>query len=75
LFASAARKIPLSLIGILQYISPTLQFFLGVCVYGEPFSFLQFIGYSIVWIALILFGLEGYISYRASAAAAEMGQD
>jgi chloramphenicol-sensitive protein RarD len=75
LFASAARKIPLSLIGILQYISPTLQFFLGVCVYGEPFSLLQFIGYSIVWIALILFGLEGYISYRASAAAAEMGQD
>ena len=72
LFASAAQKIPLSLIGILQYISPTLQFLLGVFVYGEPFSFLQFIGYSIVWAALIIFGLEGYAAYRASVVTTEM---
>jgi chloramphenicol-sensitive protein RarD len=72
LFASAAQKIPLSLIGILQYISPTLQFLLGVFVYDEPFSFLQFIGYSIVWVALVIFGLEGYAAYRASVVTAEM---
>ncbi len=72
MFASAAQKIPLSLIGILQYISPTLQFLLGVFVYGEPFSFLQFIGYSIVWAALIIFGVEGYAAYRTSVVTAEM---
>jgi chloramphenicol-sensitive protein RarD len=72
MFASAAQKIPLSLIGILQYISPTLQFLLGVFVYREPFSFLQFIGYSIVWAALIIFGVEEYAAYRTSVVTAEM---
>jgi chloramphenicol-sensitive protein RarD len=64
LFASAARRIPLSLIGILQYISPTLQFLLGVLMYHESFTFIQFIGYAIVWLALILFGVESYFAYR-----------
>ena len=73
MFSSATQRIPLSLIGILQYISPTLQFLLGVFIYKESFSFTQFIGYSIVWIALILFGLEGYSVYRSqSVAAAEI---
>jgi chloramphenicol-sensitive protein RarD len=73
MFSSATQRIPLSLIGILQYISPTLQFLLGVFVYGEPFPVTQFLGYSIVWIALIVFALEGYSAYRAqSVASAEM---
>lgn len=65
MFASAARRIPLSLVGILQYIAPTLQFLLGVLVYGEPFTHTQFIGFGIVWAALILFGVEGYLASRA----------
>jgi chloramphenicol-sensitive protein RarD len=65
MFASAARRIPLSLVGILQYIAPTLQFLLGVLVYGEPFSHTQLIGFGIVWVALILFGLEGFLAHRA----------
>jgi chloramphenicol-sensitive protein RarD len=65
MFASAARRIPLSLIGILQYISPTLQFLIGVLIFHESFTFIQFIGYAIVWIALVLFGMESYFSYRA----------
>jgi chloramphenicol-sensitive protein RarD len=73
MFSSATQRIPLSLIGILQYISPTLQFLLGVFVYKEPFSMTQFLGYSIVWIALIMFALEGYSAYRAqSIASAEI---
>jgi chloramphenicol-sensitive protein RarD len=65
MFASAARRIPLSLVGILQYIAPTLQFLLGVLVYGEPFTHTQFIGFGIVWLALILFGVEGYLASRS----------
>jgi chloramphenicol-sensitive protein RarD len=65
MFASAARRIPLSLVGILQYIAPTLQFLLGVLVYGEPFTHTQFVGFGIVWLALILFGVEGYLASRS----------
>jgi chloramphenicol-sensitive protein RarD len=65
MFATAARRIPLSLMGILQYIAPTLQFLLGVLVYGEPFTHTRLIGFGIVWIALILFGVEGYLASRA----------
>jgi len=68
MFASAARRIPLSLVGILQYIAPTLQFLLGVLVYREPFTHAQFIGFGIVWIALILFGVEGFLASRAQRA-------
>ena len=65
MFASAARRIPLSLVGILQYIAPTLQFLLGVLVYGEPFTHTQSVGFGIVWLALILFGVEGYLATRS----------
>jgi chloramphenicol-sensitive protein RarD len=71
MFASAARRIPLSLIGILQYISPTLQFLIGVLIYHESFTFIQFIGYAIVWLALILFGMESFFAYRAQIAVME----
>jgi chloramphenicol-sensitive protein RarD len=55
LFAAAVRTVPLSVIGILQYIGPTLQFLLGVFVYKEPFSHSQLIGFSIVWAALAIY--------------------
>jgi len=68
LFAGAARRIPLSMMGILQYIAPTVQFSLGVLVYGEPFSPSQFIGFGLVWVALIIFAVEGVMAHRAQAA-------
>jgi chloramphenicol-sensitive protein RarD len=71
MFASAARRIPLSLIGILQYIAPTLQFLIGVLIFHESFTFIQFIGYAIVWLALILFGMESFFAYRAQFAIME----
>lgn len=73
LFASAAKRIPLSLVGILQYISPTIQFLIGVLYFNEQFSFEQFLGYSLVWIALIIFGFNSFSSYREKTiTAAEM---
>jgi chloramphenicol-sensitive protein RarD len=64
LFASGVQRIPLSVIGLLQYIAPTLQFLLGVFLYGEPFPQERFIGFTIVWAALVLFGAEGVLNYR-----------
>lgn len=64
MFASAAQRIPLSLLGIIQYIAPTMQFLLGVLLFKEPFSRTQLIGFGIVWVALILFWGEGFWSNR-----------
>lgn len=73
-FASAARRIPLTLLGMLQYIAPTMQFLLGVVVYGEAFSARQFVGFSIVWVALILLAIEGVVASRKrSITKAEVG--
>jgi chloramphenicol-sensitive protein RarD len=66
LFASAARRIPLTSIGVLQYINPTMQFLLGTLVYKEPFNQHRLIGFAIVWAALILYGAEGLIARRRS---------
>jgi chloramphenicol-sensitive protein RarD len=64
MFASAVRLIPLSLIGILQYIAPTLQFLIGVLIYGEAFTGTQFVGFGLVWAALILFTTENVWARR-----------
>jgi len=58
LFASAARRIPLVLIGILQYIAPTLQFLLGVFVFRETVTVHTLLGFAAVWAALALFAGE-----------------
>jgi chloramphenicol-sensitive protein RarD len=65
LFASAVRRVPLTLIGILQYISPTLTFLLGLFVFREPFTAAQLTGFAFVWIALLLFGADGLLTRRA----------
>jgi chloramphenicol-sensitive protein RarD len=64
MFASAAQRIPLSTVGVLQYITPTMQFLLGVLVYHEPFTRSHFIGFCIVWVALLFFWLEGFLASR-----------
>jgi len=61
LFAAAVQRIPLSTIGFLQFIAPTIQFFLGVVVYKEPFSRQQLIGFAFVWSAAIVFATEGIL--------------
>jgi chloramphenicol-sensitive protein RarD len=67
LFAAAVRSVPLSVIGILQYIGPTLQFLLGVFVYDEPFSRSQLVGFSIVWTALLIYAGDSLRARRVAA--------
>jgi chloramphenicol-sensitive protein RarD len=67
MFASAARRIPLTMIGVLQYLAPSLQFLIGVFIYKEPFDRTRLIGFSIVWLALILFWAENYYASRTTA--------
>ena len=67
MFADAARRIPLSMMGIIQFLSPTLQFLLGVFVYGESFSGARIVGFGQIWFALLLYTGEGFY-FRARAA-------
>jgi chloramphenicol-sensitive protein RarD len=59
MFASAARSIPLYMVGILQFIAPTGQFLLGVLLYHEPFTPERLVGFSVIWAALAFYWLEG----------------
>ncbi len=76
LFASAAPRVPLTTIGILQYVNPTMQFLIGVLVYHEPFTHDRLIGFGLVWAGLILFWAEGLYARRnlAPEPVAELGE-
>jgi len=68
LFATGARKIPLSILGLLQYLSPTLQFLLGVWLFKEAFSADRLVGFVLIWSALALFAGEGLLRRQPAAA-------
>jgi chloramphenicol-sensitive protein RarD len=67
LFATGVRQVPLSTVGLLQYIAPTLQFLLGVLVFNEPFGPERVVGFSIIWLALIIFSAENLLNRRRPA--------
>lgn len=67
-FAYAVRRVPLSVVGLLQYIAPTLQFLIGVFVFHEVFDRGRAIGFAFIWIALAIFVLDGLLRARRPAA-------
>lgn len=70
LFAAGARRIPFALLGLLQYIGPTLQLLVGVLVFGEPFEPARAAGFVAIWAALGLYSAEGFLRSRRTAAPA-----
>lgn len=58
LFGAAASRVPLTTLGILQYLAPTLQFLIGVLLYDEPMPAVKLLGFGLVWVALVLFTSE-----------------
>ena len=69
LFAAGARRIPLSTMGLLQYISPTLQLLCGVWLFGEQLQPARLAGFVLIWAALVLFAVEGAWQRRRSVLA------
>lgn len=63
-FADAVRRIPFSLVGLLQYIAPTLQLLCGVLVFHETFDRDRAIGFIIIWIALAIYAGDGLLRSR-----------
>ncbi len=67
-FAYGVRRIPLSLVGLLQYIGPTLQLLLGVWFFREPFTAVHALGFGAIWLGLAIFAGEGLWRGRRRAA-------
>ncbi len=64
LFAAGARRIPMTTLGVLQYIGPTIQFALGVWLFHEPFAGPRLAGFALIWLALVIYTAEGWRSMR-----------
>ena len=66
LFAGAARRLPLTTLGFLQYLAPTLQFLLAVLAFGEPFSLGQLASFACIWGAIAIYSVDSVRAYRAA---------
>ena len=64
LFAAGARRIPMATLGILQYISPSLQLLVGVWLYGEVLAPVRAIGFCLIWVALVVYSVDSWWSAR-----------
>ncbi|MBA3742330.1 MAG: EamA family transporter RarD [Sporichthya sp.] len=64
LFAGAARRVPLTTLGMLQYLAPTLQFFIGVVINDEPLPPERLAGFMLVWAALVVLTVDGLRNQR-----------
>jgi len=66
LFAAATRRVPLSTVGLLQYVTPLMQLSIGVFVYGEPMPPARLVGFAIVWLALAVFTVDSLRQARTN---------
>lgn len=66
-FAYAVQRVPYSVVGVLQYIAPTLQFLIGVLVFREAFDAQRLIGFACIWLALAVFAADGIVRARRAA--------
>ena len=68
LFAFGARRIPMSMLGLLQYIGPSIQLLLGIWLYHEPFGGNRLIGFALIWAGLLVYSVQGlWHSWKPSA--------
>ena len=70
LFAMAAQRLPLTTLGLIQYLAPTLQFLCGVLLYGEKLTQGQMISFALIWLGLILFATDSFAAARKNRLAA-----
>src|SRR5690625_3939732 len=69
-FGAAARRVPLSMLGLLQFIVPVMQFLFAWLVFEEPMPASRWFGFAIVWVALVVFVTDMLRNARAGAPAA-----
>ena len=72
LFGAAATRVPLATLGVLQYLAPTIQFVIGITVFGEPLPLLRVVGVAPVWFGLVLFTFDLLTERRRSLLVPEL---
>jgi chloramphenicol-sensitive protein RarD len=60
LFNAATNRLPLTITGLLQYITPSIMFIIGILVFHEPLQLVKLIGFIFIWIALAILGRDLY---------------
>lgn len=63
-FSSAARRLPLFMLGLMQYIAPSIHFLMAVYVWGEPLDQVKLLGFVMIWIALVVFTFDSWRNAR-----------
>ena len=74
LFAAGARRAPLTVIGLLQFVAPIMQFLTGWWILGEPMPLERWIGFALVWVALVLLSVDSLRHARRARAAGDVGE-
>lgn len=74
LFAAGARRVPLTVIGLLQFIAPVLQFIIGAWVLGEPMPLERWIGFGLVWVALIVLSIDSVLFARRARGVSDVAE-
>lgn len=72
-FAAGARRVPLTVIGLLQFIAPIMQFIIGAWVLGEPMPPERWVGFSLVWVALTVLTIDSLVAVRRSRRVMDVG--
>ena len=74
LFAAGARRVPLTVIGLLQFIAPVMQFIIGAWVLGEPMPLERWIGFGLVWVALIVLSVDSVLFSRRGRGVSDVAE-
>ncbi|MEP6851288.1 MAG: EamA family transporter RarD [bacterium] len=74
-FGAAARRLPLSTIGLIQYLAPVLQFGVGVLIRHEPLPAARLAGFALVWLALVILTVDALTEQRRGAALARAAEN
>ncbi len=74
LFAAGARRVPLTVIGLLQFVAPILQFIIGAWLLNEPMPLERWIGFGLVWLALIVLTIDSLVFARRSQGVSDVGE-
>ena len=68
LYVAAAKRLPLATVGLIFYLTPTLQFLLGAFAYGEPVGAGRLLTFVLIWVGLLVYTIEGRMNLRRMAA-------
>jgi chloramphenicol-sensitive protein RarD len=71
-FGGAANRIPLSSLGLMQYLTPVFQFILGVAVFGEAMTTSRWVGFVLVWVSLLVMSIDGLRHARSRTSTLEV---